>query len=93
MIVLSVFYYYVQSQIIIKSIIIITMHNFRRQQFLVSWTRPLPSPALDVLHHQRGEGRVWPLLQGFRGTEQNVDMTNEIRVVTCIANYRAPQIP
>ena len=23
---------------------------------LVSWTRPLPSPALDVLHHQRGEG-------------------------------------
>ena len=61
--------------------------------YIVSWTRLLPPPALDVLHHQRGEERVWPLLQGFRGTERNVDMTNEIRVVTCIANYHAPQIP
>ena len=49
---------------------------------LVSWTRPLPSPALDVLHHQRGEGRVWPLLHGLLGQYRNVGITNESSVVT-----------
>ena len=39
------------------------LHRFQ----LVSWTRPLPSPVLDVLHHQHGEGRVWPLLHGLLG--------------------------
>ena len=42
-----------------------------------------PSLALDVLHHQRGEGRVWPLLHCFRGTGWNVDMTNEIQMFEC----------
>ena len=46
-------------------------------------TRPLPSPALDVLHHQRGEGRVWGVSHGFCDTSWNVDMTNQISVVTC----------
>ena len=27
-----------------------------------------PFPALDVLHHQCGEGRVWPLLHSFGDT-------------------------
>ena len=45
---------------------------------LVSWTRSLPSPALDVLHHQQGEGSVWPLWHSFRGIGWNVDMTNDI---------------
>ena len=67
------------------------MLNYRYK--LVSWTRPLPSPALDVLHHQHGEGRVWPLWHGFRGTGRNVDMTNEISVVTCSFNYHIDGIP
>ena len=46
-----------------------------------------PSPALDVLHHQRREGRVWPLLHGFRGTGWNVDMTNEIQARVVIRKF------
>ena len=46
-----------------------------------------PSPALDALHHQRGEGRVWPLLHCFRGIGWNVDMTNEIQARVMIGNF------
>ena len=61
---------------------------------LVNQTAPFPSTGcIASPARECGEGRVWPLLQGFRGAERNVDMTNEIRVVTCIANYHVPQIP
>ena len=52
---------------------------------LVSCTRPLPSPVLDVLHHQHGEGRVWPLWQGFCDRCWNVVMTNESSARVIIA--------
>ena len=37
------------------------------------------SPALDVLHHQHGEGRVWPLLHGLLGgtKSRNREMRNK----------------
>ena len=58
---------------------------------LVDQTAPFPSTGCIASPARGREGP--PLLQGFRGTEQNVDMTNEIRVVICIANYHVPQIP
>ena len=50
----------------------------------------LPSAALDVLHHQHAEGRVWPLLHGFRGTGWNVDITNEISARVIMNNLNVP---
>lgn len=33
-------------------------------------------------NHQQGKGRVWPQWLGFHGTGWNVDITNEISVLT-----------
>ena len=51
-----------------KSMIYIHMQHWILHVSLVYQTTP--SPALDVLHHQRGEGRVWPLLHCFCDTEE-----------------------
>ena len=46
-----------------------------------------PSAVLDVLHHQHAEG------SGHCGTGRNVNMSNEISVVTCMIHYHITEIP
>ena len=63
------------------------MYEFVIMQSQSLMYQTIPSPALDVLRHQGGEGRVWPLLHCFRGTGWNVDMTNEIQARVMIRNF------
>ena len=48
---------------------------------LVSRPDPPISAALDVLHHQHAERKVWKLLHGFRVLWRNLQRTNGVRGV------------
>ena len=84
--------FYVNMMAIILSVVLIgLLSNVWRMHVVSLVNQTLPSPALDVFHHQHGEGRVWPLLHGLLGQYRNVDMTNEISAVTCKFNYDMTQ--
>jgi hypothetical protein len=67
--------------------IIMEQHYCHTKGYVSLVYQTTPTPALDVLHHQRGEGRVWPLLHCFRGTGRNVDMTNQIQARVIFRKY------
>ena len=70
-----------------KDFVLYSEVSFAQGVIVASGIRPLPSAALDVLHHQHAEGRVWPLWQSFCDRCWNANMTNEIQARVMITKF------